>query len=95
MTGKEPLYIDHVNRNKTDNRWCNIKECTHQENQWNKDVRADSESKLTGVWQRPSGRWTAYFIRNGKKKQLGMFETKEEAYQARLNSETEYNKGKK
>lgn len=36
VTGSWPTFeIDHINRDKTDNRWCNLRDVTHQENMLN------------------------------------------------------------
>ena len=36
MTGDEPIEIDHINNNRTDNRWVNLRNVTHSTNQLNR-----------------------------------------------------------
>ena len=43
MTGNDPgEYIDHINHDRTDNRWCNLRLATHQQNEWNKADKTGS-----------------------------------------------------
>ena len=35
MTGQWPTLIDHINRNRSDNRWANLRETTHVHNSMN------------------------------------------------------------
>jgi hypothetical protein len=84
--GNIPTYhIDHINGITDDNRICNLREATHQQNQWNrgkssnntsgfKGVHLDSESKIE--------RWIARATLNGKKHYLGRYYSKENAYKA-------------
>lgn len=68
VTGLEPLgEIDHINRNRADNRWENLRDVTHQQNRLNTNAK--------GYTQRPSG-W--YEVRV-QQKYVGTFDTPEEA----------------
>jgi len=87
--GKE---IDHINRIKTDNRICNLRLATHMENIRNSSIRSDNTSGNVGVsFQKSRNKWEAYIILPKKQKVfLGYFDTKEEAYAARVAAEKEY-----
>lgn len=84
--GKE---IDHINRNKIDNRLCNLRLATHMENIQNSSMRSDNTSGFVGVsWEKRRRKWESYIILPRKqKKHLGYFHTKEEAYAARVEAE--------
>lgn len=79
MTGNWPsLQIDHVNLNKSDNKWINLREATPSQNKLNAGVRADNVSGFKGV--KKSGRkWMARCTRNGERIYLGIFDTPEMA----------------
>lgn len=50
--------IDHINRNKSDNRICNLRIIGHSENAQNKIAQSNSKSGIKGVfWQRDIRRW--------------------------------------
>ena len=72
--------IDHINGNKSDNRICNLREVTNQQNQFNSPVRKDNKSGIKGVhWHKKQSKWVANLHINGKQKQLGSFDNLEEA----------------
>ena len=77
--GKEE--VDHINRNKLDNRKQNLRIVAH----W---VNSHNREKGTGV-KKPKGRnkWYAQIYVNGERKFLGCFDTKEEAMAARIAAE--------
>jgi hypothetical protein len=65
--------IDHVNGNRTDNRWRNLRVTTSRGNQCNR-------LKPGGVgYHGASGKWRAYITDNGKAIHLGLFNTEDEA----------------
>lgn len=53
--------IDHINRDKTDNRIVNLRLCTRSENNANIQKRPKSSSSYYGVsWHKRFGKWNAY-----------------------------------
>lgn len=72
------LEVDHVNGNPLDNRRCNLRAVTAQQNQWNR-VRARGYA-----WDKQTERWKAHIHLNDKKIHLGYFETEDEARAAYL-----------
>jgi hypothetical protein len=86
---EKPLVTDHKNRDKLDNRSCNIRFVNHRENMSNKDKTKNS-SRLTGVsWCKRNKKWRSDIKINSKSKYLGLFQTEEkasEAYQQALNN---------
>lgn len=75
--------IDHIDRNKLNNRIENLRLVTHQENQFNRNTKGYTFHKQNKKWQ-------ADIRINGKKKYLGLFETEEGAHQAYLDAKKIY-----
>ena len=84
VTGFWPLnQIDHVNRDKADNRFANLREATGSDNQANR--AAYGASGLKGVsFHKRQHVWRASDGRNGKKITIGSYATAQEAYGAYL-----------
>lgn len=83
--------IDHVNGIRTDNRLDNLRIVTQSQNQWNSCNRKNNTSGFKGVyWHKQNQNWTAEIMISNKRKFLGCFFTKEEAYAARLEAEKIY-----
>lgn len=83
QTGAWPTnQIDHINRNPHDNRWCNLREVTHAESNWNRgDLHPQSGYK--GVyWRDKDRKWISTIMANGITYYLGRFDTKTAASQA-------------
>lgn len=83
MTGKEPLdMVDHIDNNKSNNIWINLRECNNEQNQQNHvKARVNSKTGVLGVYLR-YGKYRACIRVNGKGENIGAFETLEEAKNA-------------
>ena len=79
--GKFPSQIDHINRNKLDNRLENLRESSQQENRFNSSLRDDCKSKYKGVRLpvKTSKLYQSSIRKDGKVYYLGSFECKKEA----------------
>jgi hypothetical protein len=85
------LLIDHKDRNKSNNNLLNLRFCTRSENQRNTGFQLNSKSGLKGVyWVERNKKWSTQIQINGKRKCLGLFKTKEEAYEAYKKASKEY-----
>ena len=72
--------IDHVNRNKLDNRRCNLRAATSSQNSCNSKRHCDNTSGIKGVcWHKSGQKWAARIMVEGKHIHLGLFNTKEAA----------------
>ncbi len=67
--GMEP---DHINRDRCDNRRCNLRVVNHTANMVNRQ-RARVASGFKGVYRRSRGRWRAVITINGQQHNLGSF----------------------
>jgi hypothetical protein len=75
---KEGLEIDHINRNKLDNRLENLRYATHGQNMANRSIGKNNTSGFKGVFKNGSG-WIARIFQNGKFLNLGTYSTRREA----------------
>jgi hypothetical protein len=83
--------IDHINHNKVDNRFINLRKVTHQENQKNKIKYKKNKSGVSGVrWISDRNVWKAQICNNGEMIVLGRFEDKFEAICVRKSAEKKY-----
>lgn len=73
-------FIDHINRDRADNRLCNLRDATASENMRNCGVRKNNTSGYKGVsyWAHKK-LWAAQIRLNNKNTLLGMFDTPEAA----------------
>jgi len=73
-------YLDHINRNRTDNRIENLRQVSKAQNRENIDVAVNSKSGVKGVWlHKQTKKWCASIGHNGKNIHLGSFKSIEEA----------------
>lgn len=84
MTGRWPNgHIDHINFDRADNRWANLREATHGQNRAHSACNSTSSTGVKGV-SRVRGRYRA-MISNGSrttKTHLGYYDTIEAASKA-------------
>ena len=79
MTGSfTEKFIDHVNGDKSDNRFANLREATGSQNQWNTVIRQDNASGFKGVSFK-DGKWRARCAVKGKTFELGRFSNIQDA----------------
>lgn len=84
MTGEDAHEIDHINGDKSDNRFANLRVVTRQENSRNKPMMRRNISGHMGVsYVQKSDRWRADINVGDKQVYLGQFKTKAEAVAAR------------
>ena len=75
------IVVDHIDNNKLNNHVSNLQLISNRENT-SKDKK-NGTSKYTGVtWYNASNKWLAQIAINSKKKNLGLFETEDEAHEA-------------
>ena len=81
MNAPDDKQVDHINGDKLDNRKCNLRICTHQENNMNVGKRKDNSSGFKGVcFHKQHQKFQAQIYIDGKKKYLGLFEKAEDAF---------------
>lgn len=81
MKVEKGVYIDHINRNKLDNRKSNLRVVTTLQNMANKGALKNNKCGLRGVHFHPgTGKYRAVLGWAGKRMSLGLFHTKEEAH---------------
>jgi hypothetical protein len=75
--------IDHIDLNRSNNAWSNLRHATRSENAANSPPHKDGASGYKGVSYFKGGKkikkWVANIKSNGKKYHLGYYMTKEEA----------------
>ena len=84
----EGFFTDHINRNKLDNRKCNLRTVTKSLNGLNRDVTVRNSSGYNGVhFENQTKKWRAEMKIDGIKKSLGRFLNIKDAIFARKKAE--------
>jgi hypothetical protein len=82
MTGADPIEIDHIDGNRSNNKWVNLRNGTRSDNQRNTALKSNNKSGYHGVFfSKRQQRWVAHI-------NLGSFDSKEEAIEVRKKYET-------
>jgi hypothetical protein len=75
--------VDHIDNDKTNNNWENLRYATQAENGWNMKKHSDGSSVYKGVsYNKRRRKWTAQIHVNGAQKRLGAFTIEREAGEA-------------
>ena len=73
MTGVDPVEIDHIDGNRSNNKWSNLKNGTRSDNQRNISIKSNNTSGYHGVsFSKRQQKWIASIW-------IGSFDSKEEA----------------
>ncbi len=86
-------HVDHINRDRADNRIANLRECPtkHRGNAQNMGVRPTNTSGFTGVhWFKRIGKWQVYINVNSKRISLGYYADIEDAKGAYAKAKAKY-----
>lgn len=84
------IVIDHIHgcETKNDNRKCNLRIATKQENNRNSKLSKNNSSGTTGVyWSIKENKWIARIMVDYKDYRIGCFSNKDEAILARKKAE--------
>jgi hypothetical protein len=91
-TGEMPVNcIDHINRIRDDNRFCNLRDVSYSDNCQNIGVPKHNTSGHIGVsWYKRDECWNVYIKVDKKNKWLGRYKLIDDAIKARKNGEAAY-----
>jgi len=82
------LETDHINRDKLDNRKCNLRSASKSLNNFNKNIQSNNSSGIRGVnWYKRVNKWRAYIKKDNINIHLGYFNTLAEAIKVRIEQE--------
>ena len=91
MPRKNGLEIDHINRDKKDNRKNNLRHLDRSNNQFNSDISVIASSGVRGVnWHKKGKKWNARIRKNRKYISLGLYDAIDEAAKVRKEAEKLY-----
>lgn len=95
-TGEMPNgIIDHINCDKKDNRFENLRIVTSKQNSHNRN-KANSSNKSSGLlgvtWNKQYGKWQSRIMESGKAFLIGLFDDKNDAHSAYLDAKSKIHK---
>lgn len=90
MTGRWPEWTDHIDLNKLNNKWSNLREATPHQNAGNQPIRKRNKSGRKGITLHHTGKWCARIKLHGRGHYLGLFENLDDAAEAYLAAAREH-----
>ena len=91
MTGFMPEQVDHINHNRGDNRWVNLRGANNSINSKNRSMHPNNTSGCSGVsFVKKARVWRSVIDYNGDTLYLGGFKHKVDAVIARKMAEFKY-----
>lgn len=90
MRAQPGQVVDHINKDRSDNRKQNLRCCSRSENVRNRGLCSSNTSGVTGVFfDKARDKWVASITYEHKRILIGRFSAKEDAVAARLAKESE------
>lgn len=89
-TGRLPVGVDHIDHNKQNNAWNNLREADHKTNNRNLPINKRNTSGHNGISWCVNNKWRASISVGNKTINLGEFEHIEEAIKERNRANVEY-----
>lgn len=90
MNAQKGQVVDHINRNRADNRKVNLRCCSKFKNNLNRGRRSTNTSGVIGVhYDSKRDKWIANITYGKRRIFIGRFISKDEAVKARLHKEAE------
>lgn len=80
----EGMTVDHIDRNRVDNRKANLRAVTRRQNTWNrKFVKKGSKTRYTGIhWNKKVKKWNVRLRIEGRRQSFGYYADEVEAAKA-------------
>jgi hypothetical protein len=83
--GPMPDEVDHINNDRFDNRWCNLRAAERTDNMCNFRLKSNNKSGIKGVsWRKSNRKWAAQIQHNNKRLWLGIFDDPTQAQEVYL-----------
>lgn len=90
VTGEDPIEIDHIDGDRKNNRWNNLRNVPRKLNRRNVARHRDNNSGVTGVRRTNRGTWQAFIAVDYKTICLGSSQVFAEAVKMRKDAEIKY-----
>jgi hypothetical protein len=81
MTGEIPEFVDHIDRNRSNNKWVNLRPATRLQNNTNRPLQKNNRLGLKGV-RKHRNKFHASLYINDKYHWIGSFDDPNEAHEA-------------